>query len=118
MKLDRNINGSGVGKYALIKTRRLAQIRSWNGGDGEIADQQAVEDAIALLDRAGIIDWGTTPESEFFVMRLRDKYASGALAQYASAARGDGEHEYGREVALLVLRAGGNNPFCKKRLPR
>lgn len=114
MKLDRNINGSGVGKYALIKTRRLAQIRAWDGGDGEIADQQAVEDAIALLERAGIIDWGATPDTEFFVMRLKDRYAGGGLAQYAIGAVYDGEVEYGQEVQALAARAGTNHPNCKK----
>lgn len=112
MKLDRNINGSGVGKYALIKTRRLAQIRSWDGGDGEIADQQAVEDALALLDRAGIIDWGTSPETEFFVMRLKDRCAGPALKEYAMAARPFDE-EYASDMRSLANRSGLYHPFCK-----
>lgn len=34
---------------------RLAQIRAWDGGDGEIADQIAVEEAIALLTRVRVL---------------------------------------------------------------
>jgi len=38
-----------------VDLNRLAQIRAWDGGDGEIADQCAVEEAIALLERARVL---------------------------------------------------------------
>ena len=113
MKLDRNINGNGSGKYGLIKNRRLAQIRAWDGGDGEIADQQAVEDALALLERAGIIDWGYagTPE-EFFVIRLKDRFAQSALIAYSQHAVGY-DPEYAGDVRELARRSGSDHPNCK-----
>jgi hypothetical protein len=104
----------GRGKYGLIKNRRLAVIQAWSGGDGEILDQRAVEEAIALLERAGVIDWGTTPDTEFFVIRLRDRFAGGALHEYAHAARLTGEREYAGEVEILAARAGIKHPNCKK----
>ena len=113
MKLDRNI--AGRGKYALLRLRRLAQIEAWDGGDGEALDRQAALDAVALLERAGVIDWGyPNTDSEFFVIRLKDKFAARALAAYAADAREGGDVEYARDVAELALRAGGNSPWCKK----
>jgi len=113
MKLDRNLNADGHGKYGLIKNRRLAEIEKlYDGGDGDVPDLQAIHDAVALLERAGVIDWGDTIDTEFFVMRLRDRNAGHALAHYASKAQ---EHdiEYAAEVSRLALRAGGNHPNPK-----
>ena len=97
MRLDRNTSPFGRGKYGLVKNRRLLEIvrpigDSHNAKNMDDVSAMKVREAIKLLVEEGVIDWGDTPETEFFVMRLRDKYASGALAQYASAARGDGEH--------------------------
>lgn len=115
MKLDRNINNNRRGKYALLKLRRLTEIESWDGGDGEVADRQAVIDAIALLERAGILDWGYAgTEGEFMVIRLKDKYAQGALCDYANAAEADGEWEYGKEIRNMASRAGPASKWCKK----
>ena len=47
------------------------------------------------------VDFGDTPDTEFFVIRLRDKYAAPALAAYAMAAYRDDE-EYGLEVLNLA----------------
>lgn len=44
-----------------VDLNRLAQIRAWDGGDGEIADQLAVEEAIALLERARVLVRVETP---------------------------------------------------------
>lgn len=113
MKLDRNINADGRGKYGLIKNRRLAQIEAWDGGEGEALDRQAVLDAVALLERAGVIDWGRTVDSEFMVIRLKDKYAGNALHNYAAAACKD-DIEYAREIMEMAMRSGENHPNCKK----
>ena len=51
------------------------------------------------------VDLGDTPDSEFFVIRLKDKYAQPALEAYAMAARADGEQEYANEVAVLAIQA-------------
>lgn len=113
MKLDRKINGSGGGKYGLVRNRRLAEIRAWSGGDGEIAYQLAVEEAVALLERAGVIEWGyPEAESEFFVVKLRDKYAHAALYSYYRLARFD-DVEYAEDIHELAFRSGPYSKFCK-----
>lgn len=115
MKLDRNINGNKRGKYALLKLRRLTEIEAWDGGEGEALDRQAVIDAVALLERAGILDWGYAgTEGEFMVIRLKDKYAANALLTYATDAYRDGEKEYAAEINEMAQRAGQNSPWCKK----
>lgn len=114
MKLDRNINGDGRGKYGLIKHRRLAEIEKlYDGGDGDVADLQAVHDAIALLERAGVIDWGTTIDTEFFVVKLRDINAGAALTGYGISATMRVDPEYGAEIEALAKRAGPNHPNAK-----
>lgn len=115
MKLDRNINPGGRGKYALLKLRRLDEIdRLYDGGDGDVADLQAVKDAIALLERAKVIDYGATVDTEFFVIRLKDEYAPNALFAYGIAATVHGDPEYGQEIEKMSRRSGVNHPNCKK----
>jgi hypothetical protein len=109
MKLDRNIGADGLGKYALIKNRKLAELLKDRGmipGD--------LTEALAVLEQYEVIDWGDKPETEFFVIRIKDKYASGALYQYASYAIRDNEIEYGQEVMALSKRSGEWHPNCKK----
>lgn len=109
MKLDRNVNADGLGKYGLIKNRRLAELRVVNFG--QLEDE--LSHAIHVLEKHGVIDWGTTPETEFFVMRLKDKYAGGALQVYANAALED-DPEYARDVFELAWRAGAGSSFVKR----
>ena len=111
MKLDRSINDNGRGKYALLKLRKLDEFTE-QGAFGELA--KPIADAIKVLEDAGILDWGLDgSESEFFVMRLKDKYAGNALGHYALAAVKD-DPEYAAEVMALAKRAGSNSPFCKE----
>ena len=70
MRLDRNMNADGRGKYALLKLRQLEEFR---GADGSFS--MDITDAISLLVKYGILDWGDKPETEFFVIHLKDKYA-------------------------------------------
>lgn len=107
MKLDRNING-GVGKYALVKRRRIQEFED-QSKSGVAAQART---AIAFLEKIGVIDSGDTPETEFFVVRLRDIYADRALAAYANAAYPD-DPEYADEVFDLASRAGKANPHAK-----
>lgn len=74
MKLDRNINPNGMGKYALINLR------------------------------TNKIEWGNTPEDEFFVIKLKDKYASAALDAYAKSCLKD-DPEFAKEVHELASKA-------------
>lgn len=104
MKLDRNIDGGHGNKYGLVKKRGLEELRKRSRNIG---------DAIDLLVRAGVIDWGDTPETEFFLIRLKDKYAASGLAGYAEAARDD-DPEYAYEIVEMAGRAGPANPHCKR----
>lgn len=99
MKLDRNINPDGRGKYALVRLR------------GDLTDDERY--ALAILQGGGRLDWGRFGEpDEFWVIKLRDKYADAGLRGYADAARQD-DIEYAAEVDELVSRAGISSPFCK-----
>lgn len=131
MKLDRNINGDGKGKYALIRLRPLyaeqadadsESVRSPTAGDRA----RKVWAAIRTLERAGILDWGVVGQpDEFFVIKLRDKYAAAAIKAYADAAMDDSAREtlpdrakdkaqWALQVQAMSERAGDLNPFCKE----
>ena len=111
MRLDRNINEGGRGKYALLKLRKLDDFRDPADPFAEVAPK--IANAITTLADAGILDWGNKPDSEFFVMRLKDKYAADALEAYAAAAIED-DPEYAGEVRDMADRAGPHSPWCKK----
>ena len=99
MKLDSNAND--VGKYALINLRKLKlPLEKTAAGNAYFVPVEAVE-------------WDNTPETEFFVIKLKDKYAEAALRAYASDAAQD-DLEYAVDVIQLALRAGHHHPLCKK----
>ncbi len=108
MDLDRNIDGTGRGKYGLVNHRKLLAMPAGSGAG-------AVKAAVKVLEHFGIIEWGEAgSEHEFFVVKLKDKYADDALHRYAISANADGELDYARAVDELADRAGPNHPFCKK----
>lgn len=112
MKLDRNIpENDGRGKYALIKLRSLENYRS----DATFHTYSPeIENALKTLEAAGALDWGTShTESEFFVIRLKDKYAQDAMLNYAEAAHDDGNTEYAVEIEDMAARSGMASPWCK-----
>lgn len=110
MRLDRNIADNGRGKYALLKLRELDN-RMTDGPFRELDPEIAA--ALQLLTDEGILDDGEAgTSSEFFVIRLRDKYAKAALQAYAAEAATD-DPEYAREVSELASRSGLDSPFCK-----
>lgn len=118
MRLDRNVNGDGRGKYGLVNNRRLQEIigpigDSRNAWNMDEVNRMKVREAIKLLTEEGVIDWGRTPQTEFFLIRLKDCYAEHALTAYALAARKD-DSEYARDVANLAQRSGRRNPHCKR----
>ncbi len=86
MKLDRNITNPKRGKYALIKLRDCVPVRSAEG----------------ITFPVEAVDFGDTEDTDFFVIRLKDKYASVALRAYALAAGQDGQTEYADEIHLLA----------------
>ncbi len=110
MKLDRNEGVEGRGKYALLKLRSLENFR----GPGPFADvDPEIVNAIQLLESEGLLDWGAVnTESEFFVIRLKDRNAKAALMAYAESVR-EKDGEFADEVVDLALRAGDYSPFCK-----
>ena len=104
MRLDRNTKGHQ--KYALLKLRRLEEIRQ----TAVHADVTEVERALAVLENAGIVDYGPAhTDSEFFVMRLKDIFSHAGLDAYARAATAF-EPEYGGEVNELARRSGFYHP--------
>lgn len=112
MKLDRNMTETGLGKYALLKLRKLKDFTDPDDPFQEVA--KPIADAIQTLEKAGILDWGNSPETEFFVIRLKDKYGRCALHAYAEEAWRDGDTEFAAEVGELANRSGLHHPLCKK----
>ncbi len=110
MQLDRNLpDNEGHGKYALLLLRKLNDCRS--GTFGELPKD--IEAALKLLTDEGFIDLGISlTEQEFFVIRLKDRFAQDALDAYAHAAV-EVDPEWSEEVRALARRAGPANPWCK-----
>lgn len=106
MKLDRNINPSGKGKYALINLRKVP------------SDPHTPQDlAMSILDNPECVEFGKVGDpDEFWVIKLKDRYAEPALSAYADAIEcdRDGDAEYAEEVGILADRSGMNHPLCKR----
>ena len=97
MKLDRNItqpDGSKRGKYALIKLR--------------VDKPKPIHDGTAVTVLAKAVDYGDSEDTDFFAIRLKDKYAIPALMAYADAAALD-DLEYSCEIRKLVMLAMTNH---------
>src|ERR1700739_1538607 len=97
MKLDRNLGD--LGKYALILVRKLPALG--NPADDPFGRARAgsIWAAIRLVDREGLIDWGPPgSDSEFFVMRLKDRHSHRGLNSYADDALATGDKEYSQQV--------------------
>ncbi len=93
MKLDRFTTPDKCGKYALLKLRKGKPVPiGLHQPSGFIVD-------------ASMLDMGATPDTEFFVIRLKDKYAEAALMAYAGAAMQDGEVEFAEDVKKLADKA-------------
>lgn len=115
MKLDRNTNKNGCGKYALVKMRRVSELTQ------ETCEHPTgtIHKALRALATLGCLDFGNSlaerhalgivlrtlgpveDDSEFFVIRLKDKYAGPALGAYGRAALHD-DPEYAQEVLRLA----------------
>lgn len=101
MQLDRNTTSPKRGKYALIKLRQ-----------SEITPERCCGPEIIPVETSAI-DFGDTEDSDFFVIRLKDKYAAKALKAYAEAAAAD-DLQYADEVYELAYKAS-NHP--NRRMP-
>lgn len=110
MKLDRNIpSNQGRGKYALLKLRNLPLYEP-----SRAFEPSPVYDAISLLEKEGLIEWGEPEsENEFFVLKLKDLFAYDALNKYADSCR-DFDPEFADEVRVMASRSGLLNKWCKQ----
>ena len=91
MKLDRNLNKDGIGKYALINLRKVPN-----------EENTDISNALFILDKAGVIEWGIPGyDDEFFVIKLKDIFAARALYAYSDMASGF-DIEWAKEVARLA----------------
>lgn len=104
MKLDRSINPTGKGKYALINLRKIP-------GDPRTPKELAE----AILRNPECVEFGCVGGSdEFFLIKLKDRCAEFALRAYSEAAiTFIGDEEYAAQVRELADRAGLNSPYCK-----
>jgi hypothetical protein len=106
MRLDRNNTEDGTGKYVLVNMRRVHNIEM-------PAVKSDITRALKALASYGVVDLGEAGSAdEFFVIKLKDKYAEQALAAYASAAVDD-DPEYAKEVSELASKAA-THPFKKR----
>lgn len=102
MQMDRDISPDGRGKYILINQRKLAT-----------RPRTAEELAAAILANPEAVEFGTTgSENEFFLIKLKDRYAQEALHAYAGAAS-EHDTEWAAAVDRLAERAGPASPYCK-----
>lgn len=112
MKMDRNENPDGCGKYAVINLRKLNELCAGQGVFDRWTPQ--IEQAVKTLEEAGALEWGRVGEpDEFFLVKLKDLFAPGALRGYAAMADGV-DPEWAAEVRGLLTRAGIDSPFCKR----
>ncbi len=73
MKLDRNQNPDGCGKYALVNMRRLREKPEFQPLVDELAEH-------------GIITLGSeAPDNQFFVMKYKDIFTEGGIRGYREA---------------------------------
>lgn len=83
MKLDRNTNPDGRGKYGLLKLRRLAELKT-----EDERNYSRATTALDMLQQLGVIHWGDEgPGEQFFVMKWKDKFTPPALQAYMRAVR-------------------------------
>lgn len=103
MRMDRNINKSGKGKYAIVNMRKIK---------GDPRTPQAL--AKAILANPECVDFGCThTEQEFFLIRLKDRHAQPALLAYAKSIKRT-DPEFSLEVLELATRSGPGSRFCKE----
>lgn len=110
MKLDRNESPDGSGKYALVNMREIRRL-------GGVAKNPDIREALHILQINGLLDCGEVgTDREFFVMRLKDKYAYKGLMGYYNAVLQDdpADVDYAQDIRGMAERAGPYNPYCKR----
>lgn len=82
MKLDRNINPDGRGKYALIHLRELHELEYAN-----IEVQKEGEHRPVNIPSKAIHIGNEGPGEQFFVIKYKDEFAAPALWAYSDAVK-------------------------------
>ena len=95
MQLDRNRNTDGTGKYALVLLRRTGPL--------VLTNLQGHNERYYVLNERSI-DKGITPDTEFFVLRLKDKHAAAALYAYAESIEAE-DPQFSLEVRDLAVKS-------------
>lgn len=114
MRLDRNLNSDGKGKYALVLLRNTPPVNG-QGMNGVMPHE--VTAALNVLGSAGMLDYGNVgTDREFMVMRLKDKYTLKGLQGYFNAVTEDDpiDTDYAKDILDMMSRAGPNSKWCKK----
>jgi hypothetical protein len=113
MKMDRNINPDGCGKYAIVNLRRLDAVCSTSGTFDD-RWTPAVMDALRTLEEVGALEWGIVGKpDEFFLLKLKDRHSRDALYAYANSVNST-DREFAAEVLEMAARSGVNSPWCKE----
>lgn len=84
-------------EYARMLERKYAIVNRWKIPLSN-TPLVTIECALKTLEEAGVLDFGDSPSTDFFVIRLRDKHAAAALSAYAGSTMRDDQ-----EYALGVL---------------
>ena len=108
MKLDRNAEGPiRRRKYALVLMREVEKAGALEGEPSTTSHAGQIKQALETLQKCGVLDYGSSESTDYFVIRLKDKYAAPALTAYAEAAAAD-DSEYASEVSHLADLAAKN----------
>lgn len=123
MKLDRNLNRDGGGKYALVNMRKLAPVTDRLFTKNCTTEDIAICDAVNLLRKHGIISAGNeTPGDQFFVMKYKDQFTAPALQAYTDAIKAmlryapqnDEQRRVGSELSEYALQMQGEADAARK----
>lgn len=100
MKLDRNINADGRGKYALIQMRETTLDR----------ERSTIVNGCFQVPVKAVRFGSESPGDMFFVLKYKDKFAHVALRAYANAVfkESDKLHRSGKHHESLELEEFGN----------
>jgi hypothetical protein len=85
MKLDRNVNENGLGKYALVEMRKLSAAEKVQFN----RKTEDIEDEVSVPRRA--LNLGDP--DQFFVLKYKDRFTLAAMEAYAEAVRSYASHE-------------------------
>lgn len=100
MKLDRNSNPAGRGKYALVNMRILNAALTSEDLSLTKEERQQISGLFDLLRARGILTTGEeSPGDQFFVVKYKDRFTAPALRAYACAVG----------VEASILKAAGHH---------